>query len=187
MKSLSMKSLSMKGMSSKICIVILVILLVVCLLFDGNMMDAREGFYVLPPPPPRMINNIPKSAPDLKQMERTIPPTKNITLNIKVNDKLSDKISAKVNDKEKVGLATGGAALMLLNSRNPTPTLSTVEGFANPGDCLLPIPLGNDTPNSNTPFGMQFAPNHYKKNGKPSLFDMVEQPTDPKYPLLVLP
>ena len=168
MKSMSMKSLSMKGMSSKIVIIILVILLVVCLLFDGNMMDGREGFYVLPPPQ-RMFNNAPKSAPDLKQMERTVPP-KNITLNIKVSD------------KEKVGLATGGA-LMLAAASKPTPT-KAVEGFANPGDCLLPIPLGNDTSNSNT---IQYAPTHYKKNGKPALFDMVEQPTDPKYPLLVLP
>ena len=169
-----MKSVKgMKSMSSTIGVVILVILLLVCLFFDGNMM---EGFYVLPPPPPpRMYNNIPKSAPDLKQMERTVPPTKNITLNIKLND------------KGKAGLATGGAALMMLNSgkTNPIPTRKgLVEGFANPGDCLLPIPLGNDTPNSNT---MQYAPTHYKKNGKPALFDMVEQPTDPKYPLLVLP
>ena len=172
---MSMKSLSMKGMSSKIVIIILVILLVVCLLFDGNMMDGREGFYVLPPPPPRMFNNAPKSAPDLKQMERTVPP-KNITFNVKVRD---NKANA-----EKIALATGGA--LMLAAPKPTPT-KAVEGFANPGDCLLPIPLGNDTPNSNTPFGMQYAPTHYKKNGKPALFDMVEQPTDPKYPLLVLP
>jgi hypothetical protein len=171
----------MKSMSSTVIVIILFILLVICLLFDGNMM---EGFFVLPPPPPpRMLNTntIPrfpnpnmKSAQDLKQMERTVPP-KNITLNIKVND------------KEKAGLATGGAALMLLNSgkTNPNPTRRPLtEGFANPGDCLLPIPLGNDTYNSNT---IKFAPTHYKKNGKPVLFDMVEQPTDPKYPLLVLP
>ena len=176
----------MKFTRNTVIIIIIVILLTICLLFDGNMMNMNEGFYVLPSVSTGSLSTVGrmsganntrmvsqprvKSAQDLMQSER------------------------KVGPETKV-LATGGAALMLLNSTKPTPTHphpSMVEGFANPGDCLLPIPVANapvanDTPNSNTPFGMQYAPRHYKQNGKPALFDMVEQPVDSKYPLLVLP
>lgn len=166
-----MKSMRNMKITRNVVIVIIVILLVVCLFLDGNMMNMNEGFYVLPPSAagannarmasqPRV-----KSAQDLMQSERKVGPSTETKM-----------------------LATGGAALMLLNSNKPIPTkMPKVEGFANPGDCLLPAPLANDTPNSNTPFGMQYAPRHYKQNGKPALFDMVEQPVDSRYPLLVLP
>jgi hypothetical protein len=177
-----MKSIKgMKSMSGKIAVIILVILLVVCLLFDGNMMNmqSREGFYVLPPPSAgRMINTPPKSAQDLMKSERRENP---IPITIKSKNDIRGGSETKM-------LATGGAALMLLNSNKPMPTkMPKIEGFANPGDCLLPMPVANDTHNSNTPFGMQYAPRHYKQNGKPALFDMVEQPVDSRYPLLVLP
>jgi hypothetical protein len=65
-----------------------------------------------------------------------------------------------------------------------TPT-SAINPITNPtkSNCLLPLPLANNNTNKNN----RYAPTEYNSFGKPNLFDMVEQPVDPKYPMLVLP
>ena len=186
----------MKNISNIIIILIFVGLILVCMIYDSKLMS--EGFFV-PVSASRVSSTSSnnnaltggarvKSAHELMQSERKYTPD---------IDSSSNFLSS--NNR----ILTAAAAVAMLNSSSlpdkkryraemiegfetsiPTPT-STINPITNPtkSNCLLPLPLANNNTNKNN----RYAPTEYNSFGKPDLFDMVEQPINPKYPMLVLP
>ena len=164
-----------------IVILIFVALIVLCLIYDNTLMS--EGFFVPVSSggASRVANNNAlmggarvKSAHELMQSERKYTPD---------HDSSSQFLSS--NNR----ILTAAAAVAMLNS-NSLPDKKRyrsemIEGFENPtkSNCLLPLPLPNNNSNKNK----TYPPIEYNIYGKPAQFDMVEQPVNPKYPMLVLP
>lgn len=170
----------MKNISNIILILIFVGLILVCIIYDNQLMN--EGFFIPVSSASRSANNNAlmggarvKSAHELMQSERKITSDHDSSSFLSSNNRV----------------LTAGAAVAMLNSASLPDKKryrsEMIEGFNNPtkSNCLLPLPLGNDTNNSNK--HKIYPPIEYNSFGKPVAFDMVEQPTDPKYPLLVLP
>ncbi len=165
-----------------IIILIFVALIVLCLIYDNTLMS--EGFFVPVSSggASRVANNNAltggarvKSAHELMQSERKFTTDNNI----------GSKQFLSSNNR----ILTAAAAVAMLNS-NSLPDKKRyrsemIEGFENPtkSNCLLPLPLPNNNSNKNK----TYPPIEYNIYGKPAQFDMVEQPIDPKYPMLVLP
>jgi hypothetical protein len=186
----------MKNINNTIIILIFVGLILVCMIYDNTLMN--EPFFA-PISSPRVSasassnNNTlmggarVKSAHELMQSERKLTSDHDSSPFLSSNNRI----------------LTAAAAVAMLNSSSlpdkkryraemiegfetsiSTPT-STINPITNPtkSNCLLPLPLANNNTNKNN----RYAPTEYNSFGKPDLFDMVEQPINPKYPMLVLP
>jgi hypothetical protein len=185
----------MKNNNNLVIFGILIVLILICVFYD----NAMEGFFVPPAVnSAAMGSKIAAGVTSTSRMANTInvPKINNNMMGGGIRAKSAQEFrqsERNSNEPDTMNkLITTGAAVAMVNSPRFKPTQAPgIEGFENQfpnqNSCLLPLPLSRDVNNGDTAGGLQYAPQKYKLNGQPTQFDMVEQKTDARYPLFILP